>query len=524
MILITSAAFVDSEFRNEFGLLPPAFLPVGNRRLFEYQIKFLSGEFSGEQIYISVPSSYAISPKDLIYFKNHKIEIIQIEEGLTLSSSVAIAVNKMDASNGPLRILHGDTLLEKFPVETDVLAVAKTQEDYQWEIEEVGADFESVWCGYFAFSDVKKISELLEFYRDSFSDAVKAYKAYKPMERYPATSWFDFGHINTFFQSRSNITTERSFNSLIIKNGCVYKTGEIESKISAEAAWYQKLPTSLRSYCPQLIDSGLNELKKPYYVLEYLALPPLNEVFVHGKNPVFYWGKIFSLCSNFLNACKSIELSPEHVNQVKLSSKGMAREKSAYRIEDFISGVDEIDWDTPLAINEIDVPSLREIVQNCLDLTEQTPVIPGVLHGDFCLSNILFDSRLDRIKVIDPRGLNAFGEQSNYGDLTYDLAKLTHSIVGLYDFIIAGAYKLKTEFDGHRFKFNLEIYIDKRISEIQTLFMQNHYLGLRPSELMPSVVLLFLSMLPLHSESRDRQLALLANALRLYSQHIMKAS
>lgn len=523
MILITSAAYVDPEFRIEFGLLPPSFLPVGNKRLFEHQINVLSERFLGEQIYISLPSSYVVSPKDLIYLTLHEIEIIQIDEGLPLSASIAIAIKKMKIKKEPLRILHGDTLLGDFPRGFDVLAVARTQEDYQWEVEETHAEYESVWCGYFSVSDCQKLLGLLESSGCSFSEAIKAYDLSTPLERYFASSWSDFGHINTYFLSRSNMTTERSFNSLIIEDGFVYKTGEIESKISAEAAWYKNLPKSLRGFSPQLIDSSLDGPKKPYYILEYLALPPLNEVYVHGRNPVFYWGKIFRLCANFLNACEAIKLSPEQVSQINLSSKEMARIKNISRIETFISEVEGIEWDAPLFINSLAVPSLREMLQNCLDLSKSVPIIPGAFHGDFCLSNILFDSRLDRIKVIDPRGLDAFGKESNYGDLTYDLAKLTHSIIGLYDFIIAGAFKLEVKLDGLALEFKLDIYIDKRISEIQELFLAGQYLGIKPLEVMPSVVLLFLSMLPLHYENRERQLALLANALRLYSTYIMDA-
>ena len=34
MLLIMSAAYVDQELQSEFGLIPPAFLPVGNKPLY----------------------------------------------------------------------------------------------------------------------------------------------------------------------------------------------------------------------------------------------------------------------------------------------------------------------------------------------------------------------------------------------------------------------------------------------------------------------------------------------------------
>ena len=37
LLLISSAAYVEPELEAEFGRLPPAFLPLGNRRLFVHQ-------------------------------------------------------------------------------------------------------------------------------------------------------------------------------------------------------------------------------------------------------------------------------------------------------------------------------------------------------------------------------------------------------------------------------------------------------------------------------------------------------
>ena len=56
-----------------------------------------------------------------------------------------------------------------------------------------------------------------------------------------------------------------------------------------------------------------------------------------------------------------------------------------------------------------------------------------VVHGDLCLSNILYDLRSRICKLLDPRG--SFGAAGIYGDPRYDVAKLYHSIYGLYDFI-----------------------------------------------------------------------------------------
>jgi hypothetical protein len=174
--------------------------------------------------------------------------------------------------------------------------------------------------------------------------------------------------------------------------------------------------------------------------------------------------------------------------------------------------------DVANSINGNIVPTLRQIVEECLSKIRKCDARIGVLHGDLCLSNILFESRLGRIKVIDPRGLNAKGQFSFYGDLRYDLAKLTHSVIGLYDHILAGTYSLEREYGADLCSFELEIHVDERVRSVQNAFIDREFLlGLNPLDVMPITILLFLSMLPLHADEPRRQDALLANALRLYA-------
>ncbi|WP_323921349.1 MULTISPECIES: protein kinase family protein [Aeromonas] len=161
---------------------------------------------------------------------------------------------------------------------------------------------------------------------------------------------------------------------------------------------------------------------------------------------------------------------------------------------------------------------MEQIAEDCIKRVLTMPLIPAVMHGDICFSNILFDSRSERLKMVDPRGINFNGDFSIYGDQKYDLAKLTHSVIGLYDFIIAGRYTLDVDADGHEV---IHFDIDSRLSMVQEGFMNVPFLdGVTIKDVMPLVVLLFLSMLPLHSDRQDRQKAMLLNAVRLYKTFV----
>ena len=45
MLSITSGEYVESELFAEFGRIPPAFLPVGNKRLYTHQISQLAPHY-----------------------------------------------------------------------------------------------------------------------------------------------------------------------------------------------------------------------------------------------------------------------------------------------------------------------------------------------------------------------------------------------------------------------------------------------------------------------------------------------
>ena len=106
-----------------------------------------------------------------------------------------------------------------------------------------------------------------------------------------------------------------------------------------------------------------------------------------------------------------------------------------------------------------------------------------------------------------------------YGDIRYDLAKLSHSVIGCYDFIMSGCYDLEVK-ENYSFKFQLKM--AERIKIIQSEFLNLKFFEktIQEHNIYSGLVHLFLSMIPLHSDDRRRQSALLANALRMYVEFV----
>ena len=139
-----------------------------------------------------------------------------------------------------------------------------------------------------------------------------------------------------------------------------------------------------------------------------------------------------------------------------------------------------------------------------------------VIHGDYCFSNILFDSSNYNFKLVDPRGrLN--NEPTIYGDPRYDIAKLRHSIAGFYDFIVHGLFRLKENKTG--FEYEIKTSVDYSILEM--IFNKYAELnGYNPQEIKFIEGLLFLSMIPLHKDNFSRQKVFYLKAIELLNDTV----
>lgn len=154
--------------------------------------------------------------------------------------------------------------------------------------------------------------------------------------------------------------------------------------------------------------------------------------------------------------------------------------------------------------------SLQEMLAD-IDGYITTPKSFSFIHGDFCFSNIMFDFRSNRIKTYDPRGIDFSNVVTPYGDKRYDYAKIMHSLIGLYDFIISGFYECEIIESSIYFK----IYEPQILLPLQQYFIEL-FCPTNPAEIYAITIHLFLSAIPLHADDKKRQDALFANAFRLY--------
>ena len=511
MILITSAAYVNPSLASELGKLPPCMLPVQNRRLYMHQISLFEG--SGEVIYLSLPSSYELTSYDKKQLAQYQVEIVKVPDGLSLGQSVVYSLNIIGRFSENLYILHGDTLFDSLQIKPDSYVVAKAEDNYAWaEDDELT---ETVYAGFFAFSSPSLLIRSITERNNDFIAGIELYGQTRHLSRVMSDCWMDFGLVNTYYRSISNLTTQRAFNSMRIDRFSIRKSSLDINKMKAEANWVQSLPKDLRHYAPAIWDSGIAD-GEGFYEMEYYYLSSLANLFVFCRHPQFVWNDILSACQVFITDVARYRPSDfSVVKDIAHRNNELFLPKTIKRLNQYAqqSGVS---LDETWVINGAPTPSLRDIVKETGEMigTDQTDMVT-LMHGDFCFSNILYDFKSKSIKVIDPRGVDSEGNFSIYGDLRYDVGKLAHSIIGLYDFIIAGLFDYC---ENSPYNIRLEFELTDGIRATQETFKRMSFAGWNLEELnvYPILIHLFLSMLPLHSDNVERQKAMLANALRLY--------
>lgn len=515
MIIIHSGAYVSPELRAEFGPIPPCMLPLGNKKLIEQQVKALREAFPDQRIIVTLPDDYALTVYESLILEKLKVRTISLPARFSLCAALLHILGPLDEER-EIRVLHGDILLSDFPLECDLACVAADPDAHPQALNGFAAGYtDSAWSGFFAFSSSLSLLTKLKLSEDSFTDAVARYGTERPLRFVSADRLFYFGHNRAYFCSRTLLTTQRSFNTLRVEANVITKTGTPSYKIEAEADWFCRIPPPIKKYIPQLISKGTNSDGQAYYQSEYLPLNPLNDLFVHGRNSVVFWLYVFDLIKAFLHDAAIPEMDESSVRQ---AATRLYADKTRQRVKLFTDAAG-IDPTQALYYAERRLPSILEICEDCLEKTLALPYSPGILHGDLCWSNILIDLRSGIVKLVDPRGIDADNQKSVHGDQKYDLAKLTHSCIGLYDFIISGYYKLETADPYH---YHIDFFLDERLLAVQKEFWKKRFLSnCSVADSIPLTVLLFLSMLPLHDDNPKRQRALLANALRLYQAHVL---
>ncbi|MFN2289501.1 MAG: phosphotransferase [Chromatocurvus sp.] len=531
MLLILSARTVGEDIALEYGRLPPAFLPLGGRRLFSWQAELAEGE----TCVMTVPDDYVIAPVDISALEAAGILLLQQPQSFSLQQAINDALGRI-RPQGAVRILYGDTLVARsdgsLPV--DAIAVQDTSANYPWAFVKYDAkdrpifsdtppnrlEHRKVVCGYYNFGDKNLLAAAC--LQPTFVQALQYYADRSSLSCIEIGNWLDFGHLPLYFRSKRDTLVKRVFNELTYEDHILVKRSADTAKMRAEAHWFEHLPAPLRLHVPRYV-GRIERDHQAGYGLEYLYAPLLSELSVFGALPLASWLEILRACFAFVDKCQAEHPptgSPEAgAAFAQQFYHEVIVQKSCNRLEAFCAQ-SELSIDSRLTLNGIQHPPLAELTETLIAcVPPTTPDQVRFWHGDLFFGNIFYDFTAQRIMCIDPRGQLGGGQLCLWGDLRYDLAKLAHSIIGHYDDILHGRSTLDVDPDDPMV-WTFSVDTQPHAAEVTDIFFA--YLGdaddIDVREILALTALLFLSMLPLHYESPERQRHLLAMGLTMADQ------
>ena len=313
--------------------------------------------------------------------------------------------------------------------------------------------------------------------------------------------WLDFGHRAGILKAQKLFYNSRNFNSISINDvsNILTKRSAKKQKLSDEYLWYKEMPSELQSFVPRVY--SVREDEKLYEIdMENYGYPPLSELWLYGDYDFELWQLIIKRLVDvriYMNGFSGV-LDKKNYEQLYVS-----------KFYDRINELKTLDpyWTHLLSQNKI---KMNGVELNNLQFYEQrisdslnkiaANAKTSVMHGDYCFSNILFDTQNFVCKLIDPRG--RLLDQTIYGDSRYDLAKLRHSLAGNYDYIVHGAYVFSETEGVFSYKDGCMEDRSKLTAYFDNLLSVNGY---DVNEIKLIEATLFLSMIPLHTDSFEQQ-------------------
>ena len=494
--IILSGKYSDFEITQQYGLLPPSFLPLSGHRLYVSQIDYLS-KFCA-RIFLTIPSDFELTLIDEEKLAAKKVITFRSNPDISINDALLQVLSVVQSQDEAVAVLYGDTLInEDIPINS--VTIYKKPETYSWGRNKGISEYEllqnehvdMMMAGFFYLSDVKLLESAIHESDGNILDALDNYSRSLPLRYQNVHTWNDFGHIGTLQKSQLFFSESRFFNLIKITELGVSKLSTDIPKLNAEIAWYENLPAEFQKYVPNLISKSKNE-----YTIEYIPFPTVHDLLIYGNLSLIQWIRLFSRLYTFFLEAKEFSGQP---NQIALES--LLREKTKARCEQFLTATpnlkdfDDTDLGNILSERNID------LLLSKIELENST--FSGVLHGDMCATNIFWDGASETLKTVDPRGDSTGISKGVFGDIRYDIAKLYQSFVLGYDFVLSGIDK------GTDSSENLIGTSSLKYSKVdfEAIFQTMLFdpLDIDQTEIAAIATLLMMGLLPLHADRVDRQ-------------------
>lgn len=294
------------------------------------------------------------------------------------------------------------------------------------------------------------------------------------------------------------------------------KTSTNINKFIDEISWYINMPRTLQYMLPRIYSYSCN-ITKPYISMELYGYGTLHDLLIHKTMTVNEWKKIFSQLRIIIDDMSNF--TTYDAEEIKSSLTEMYINKTIERLNKLRNDEKlKVYFNCAMIVNGETLDPIDTVIKRIKTdvkkiLVDNFNSFFTIIHGDLCFPNILIEEKFNFLRLIDPRG--SFGSFKLFGDKRYELAKILHSIDGCYDYIIEDLFNIEYSNKGIKYELYNNSAFLKKLFKTEFNLSDTEYREIRLIE-----SLLFLSMIPLHSDVPERQLAMLITGLKLFKETI----
>lgn len=542
-VLIPAAGRVPEGLLALSNITCPAMIPVAGRPVIHWTMTYLrSLGIRKYVIAVARPGMFVEEFVDAAFGQDCEIEFIVPSRDLGVGLTIKELVEHVTTSAA--LVVLGDTHFQ-FPEgatlgSTPLVLTWPVEDSYRWCIAEAGPDAVlarlrdkeaglhgalDALIGVYYFPDVRELQRAAQHNveaaeasgrRPEIAGILEQVRENAPVRVVRAGSWLDCGNPDMQARAHQALLQARAFNEVTIDPvlSTLTKRSRDSEKFINEINYLRLLPPDLAVLFPRVIGYS-TDWSDPWVEMEYYGYPTLSEVFLFENVDPGVWYRVFLHLSQIVQTTfgkHTRPISPAAIYEMYVGKtrRRLATMRCAPELAALVHHEGEV------VINGKAMPNLV-LLWNRIerDVQRLADTVRGsIVHGDLCLSNILYDLRSRICKLIDPRG--SFGDVGIYGDPRYDVAKLWHSVHGLYDFIVNDLFRVSLA--GTHIELSIRGTSAHR--DIEDRFARVFFgASFEPREVQLISALLFASMPALHYDNPQRQLAMYARALQLFDEY-----
>ncbi len=357
------------------------------------------------------------------------------------------------------------------------------------------------------FKDKNSYIHFLENYK--YDKKIESYISFEKMQ---IKNCLDISNYQNLLYYISGGFDARYFNSISGDEYTVVKASNDKKKMKMEYTYYHLLPDEMKKWMVMPYNF-IEEENRASYTMERMPMTDIAIRWTHGAVNLEEFKMILDKSFRFIKERPLKEVSSS--KYLEIANK-LYLEKLDNRIED-LKKCKEYKKISLLIESGTDFKNIDEIIDLYKEIynkeiKKDKDNVLAISHGDLFFANMLYSKEVNMLKLIDPKG--ALEEKDLWIHPYYDIAKLSHSICGKYDFFNVDGFSIYLNKD-----MKFELYINKTNNKYVEIFKEylkenNYdYNLVRTYE-----ASLFLSMLPLHIDNPQKVFGFILNAINILKE------